>query len=220
MINGYDDYLINDLANHMTTPLKKVLSAIDNINQTDSNTTLEGGIKHPKELIYGQRMTQCLANYWVDASELLQIAVRAQHIKRWHLKRSEFEQGKAGYYQWRIALGKFHAKLTAEIMLESGYNEEQANLTASIICKENLKDKTQSQLNLDSQTLEDVACLVFLEHYFDDFAAQYIATNNEEKIIRIVKLTWKKMSKRGHEIALTLALPQHLETLVGKALAD
>jgi len=219
MINGYDDYLINDLTYHMTTPLKKVLSAIDKINQTDINTTMVDGAEHPKELVYGQRMTECLAKHWVDASELLQIAVRAQHIKRWHLKRAEFEQGKAGYYQWRIALGKFHAQLTAEIMLESSYNEEQANQTASIICKENLKDKTQSQLNLDSQTLEDVACLVFLEHYFDDFAAKYIAENNEEKIIRIVKLTWNKMSERGHEIALTLALPKHLAALVGKALS-
>mgnify|MGYP005984886551 CR=1 FL=1 len=219
MINGYDDYLINDLTYHMTTPLKKVLSAIDKINQTDINTTLVDGAEQPKELVYGQRMTECLAKHWVDASELLQIAVRAQHIKRWHLKRAEFEQGKAGYYQWRIALGKFHAQLTAEIMLESGYNEEQANQTASIICKENLKDKTQSQLNLDSQTLEDVACLVFLEHYFDDFAAKYIAENNEEKIIRIVKLTWKKMSERGHEIALTLPLPKHLAALVSKALS-
>lgn len=219
MINGYDNYLIHDLTNHMTTPLEKVLSAIDKINQTDSNTTLVDGVKHPKELLYGQRMSKCLAKHWVDASELLQIAVRAQHIKRWHLKRSEFEQGKAGYYQWRIALGKFHAKLTEEIMLEHGYNEEQANQTASIICKENLKDKTQSQLNLDSQTLEDVACLVFLEHYFDDFAAKYIAENNEEKIIRIVKLTWNKMSERGHEIALTLALPKHLAALVNKALS-
>jgi len=67
--------------------------------------------------------------------------------------------------------------------------------------------------------LEDVACLVFLEHYFDDFAAQYIAANNEEKIIRIVKLTWKKMSERGHEIALSLTLPKHLADLVNKALS-
>ena len=158
----------------MTNQLKRVLSAIDNINRQDTNITLSDGKEQPKELIYGQRMTACLETHWPQASELLQIAVRAQHIKRWHLKRSEFAQGKAGYYQWRIALGKFHAQLTAQIMIEHGYIKEQAEQTASIICKENLKDKTANQLNLDSQTLEDVACLVFLEHYFDDFSAQYI----------------------------------------------
>jgi len=203
----------------MTEQLQNILSAIDDINRKDTNITLNEGVKFPKELIYGQRMSACLEQYWPQANTLLQIAVRAQHIKRWHLKRSEFEQGKAGYYQWRIALGKFHAKLTSQIMLEHGYNEEQTKQTASIICKENLRDKTKNQLNLDSQTLEDVACLVFLEHYFDEFSAQYIKKGNEAKIIRIVQLTWKKMSERGHEIALTLPLPKHLSALVSKALA-
>ncbi len=201
----------------MTTPLKKVLSAIDNINQIDSNTTTVEGIKYPKELLYGQRMSQCLAQNWIDASELLQIAVRAQHIKRWHLKRTEFEQGKTGYYQWRIALGKFHGELAASIMLEQGYTTEQAEQTATIIRKD-LVRQGKAKTNDDSQTLEDVACLVFLEHYFDDFAAKYIAEDNEEKIIRIIKLTWKKMSERGHDIALTLPLPKHLSALVNKAL--
>ncbi len=203
----------------MNNQLKNVLSAIDDINSKDINMTLSGGEQHPKELIYGQRMTSCLMQHWPQANELLQIAVRAQHIKRWHLKRSEFEQGKAGYYQWRIALGKFHAELTSTTMQELGYNAEQAAQTASIICKENLRDKTSSQLNIDSQTLEDVACLVFLEHYFDDFAAQYIEKDNEAKIIRIVQLTWKKMSEDAHNIALKLTLPEHLSALVAKALA-
>jgi len=203
----------------MTNSLKNVLSAIDDINNQDINITLVEGKEYPKELLYGQRMTACLTQHWPQASELLQIAVRAQHIKRWHLKRNEFAQGKAGYYQWRIALGKFHAQLTANIMLEQGYNNEQAEQTASIICKENLRDKTSSQLNLDSQTLEDVACLVFLEYYFDEFASKYLEQDNEAKIIRIVQLTWKKMSEDAHNIALQLTMPKHLSAIVTKALA-
>ncbi|MEY8215039.1 MAG: DUF4202 domain-containing protein [Colwellia sp.] len=203
----------------MNPQLKSVLSAIDDINRQDTNTTFFNGEEYPKELIYGQRMTSCLEQYWPKSSELLQIAVRAQHIKRWHLKRNEFEQGKAGYYKWRIALGKFHAQLTAETMVEHGYSKEQAEQTASIICKENLKNKTPSQLNSDSQTLEDVACLVFLIYYFDDFARQYTEQDNEEKIIRIVQLTWGKMSEEAHAIALKLVLPKHLATIVNKALA-
>lgn len=203
----------------MKDQLTQMLSAIDNINQQDTNITISNNEPHPKELIYGQRMSACLLQYWPQASELLQIAVRAQHIKRWHLKRSEFEPGKAGYYRWRIALGKFHGELTAKLMIQQGYSEIDAAQTASIICKENLKDKADSQLNADSQTLEDVACLVFLKHYFDDFAAQYIEQDNEAKIIRIVQLTWGKMSDKAHTIALSLTLPDHLAALVGKALA-
>jgi len=203
----------------MNPQLKSVLSAIDDINRQDTNTTFFNGEEYPKELIYGQRMTSCLEQYWPKSSELLQIAVRAQHIKRWHLKRNEFEQGKAGYYKWRIALGKFHAQLTAQTMIAHDYSKEQAEQTASIICKENLKNKSQSQLNSDSQTLEDVACLVFLIYYFDDFARQYTEQNNEEKIIRIVQLTWGKMSEEAHTIALKLVLPEHLAAIVNKALA-
>ena len=203
----------------MKNKFEDVLSTIDDINRQDSNSTLIDNIKHPKELIYGQRMSACLSTHWPQANELLQIAVRAQHIKRWHLKRSEFEPGKAGYYQWRIALGKFHGELTAKIMIEQGYSEKQAEQTASIICKENLRDKTSNQLNSDSQTLEDVACLVFLEYYFDEFAAKYLEQDNEAKIIRIVKLTWNKMSEDAHNIALQLSLPEHLAAIVKKALS-
>lgn len=203
----------------MNNKLENVLTAIDDINRQDTNITIVDNKEQPKELIYGQRMTACLTQHWPQANELLQIAVRAQHIKRWHLKRTEFAQGKAGYYQWRIALGKFHAELTASIMRENGYNDEQANEAASIICKENLKDTTSSQLNADSQTLEDVACLVFLEHYFDAFADNYLKQDNEAKIIRIVQLTWKKMSEEAHNIALQLSLPDHLASLVKKALS-
>jgi len=202
----------------MSNQLQDVLAAIDEINAKDTNITVFENKDYPKELIYGQRMTACLAKHWPQANELLQIAVRAQHIKRWHLKRSEFALGKAGYYQWRIALGKFHAQLTASIMLEQGYSKAQAAQTASIICKENLKSKTSNTLNQDSQTLEDVACLVFLEHYFDDFASKYLEQDNEAKIIRIVQLTWKKMSEDAHNIALKMTLPDHLADIVNKAL--
>lgn len=191
------------------TQLDNVLLAIDNINSADTNTTLVDGISHPKELLYGQYMSACLDKYWPNASEHLQIAVRAQHVKRWHLKRTDFAIGKKGYLTWRKELGIFHATTAKSLMLEQGYSEQASDITAAIIRKENLKS------NSESQTLEDVACLVFLQFYFDEFAAKH----NEEKIIRIVQLTWRKMSAQGQEIALTLTLPPHLATLVGKALA-
>lgn len=191
------------------TQLDDVLSAIDNINKKDINTTTVDGVAHPKELLYGQYMSACLNQYWPNANDNLKIAVRAQHIKRWHLKRAEYPTGKAGYLTWRKELGIFHAATTKALMLDNGYSEDEAEKTASIIRKEKLKS------NQDSQTLEDVACLVFLQYYFDDFAAKH----TQEKIIRIVQLTWRKMSEQGHNIALTLSLPDHLATLVNKALS-
>ncbi|MBU2894454.1 DUF4202 domain-containing protein [Colwellia sp. D2M02] len=196
----------------MTTQLAKVLSAIDSINAQDPNQIIFNNVSTPKELAYSQQMSACLAQYWPDANELLKIAVHAQHIQRWQLKRSDYPEGKAGYYSWRIAQGKHHAQLTMALMLEQGYSDEQAQVCGAIIRKENLKS------NSDTQTLEDVACLVFLSHYFDEFAATYIAQDNEAKVVRIVKLTWGKMSEQAHTIALGLTLPEHLAALVAKAL--
>lgn len=195
--------------NMTNSSLQSVLNAIDEVNRQDPNTTTIEGEAIPNEVLYGNYMTECINKYWPNANELLQIAVRAQHIKRWHLKRTEFNKGKAGYYEWRIAQGKFHAQLTKAIMLENNYTEKDAEKTASLLRKENLKS------NPDTQTLEDVACLVFLQHYFDAFAAKH----KEEKIIRILQLTWRKMSEDAHNIALKLTLPDHLATLVGKALS-
>ena len=186
-----------------------LFSIIDNVNSEDPNKVIINDQTQAKELIYGQQMTACLEKYWPQANELLQIAVRAQHIKRWHLKRDEFEMGKKGYFSWRIALGKFHAQLTQDLMLENEYSLIEAEQTAAIIRKEKLKT------NSDSQTLEDVACLVFLQHYFDEFAVKH----SEEKIIRILQKTWGKMSEKGQSIALTLTLPIHLSQLVEKALS-
>jgi len=192
---------------------EKVLQAIDSINQQDPNITYVNNKKFPKELLYGQHMTQCLNKYWPEANELLQIAVRAQHIKRWHIARTEYPMGKQGYLTWRKELGIFHAKTAKELMLSHGYSEAEAEQTACIIRKEKFKT------NQDSQTLEDVACLVFLQYYFDEFAKKYTDANNEEKIIRIVQLTWGKMSEQGHKIALSLTFPEHLSALINKALS-
>ena len=197
----------------MTAQLTTTLNAIDQLNAQDIHTTLVDGTAYPKELLYSKYMSECLHQYWPQANELLQIAVHAQHIKRWHLKRNEFPDGKQGYLLWRKQLGIFHAQTTKALMLTHGYSENDAEKTACIIRKEKLKS------NQDSQTLEDVACLVFLQYYFDEFATKYIEKNNEAKVIRIVQLTWKKMSTKGHEIALSLDLPEHLTALVNKALS-
>ena len=189
--------------------LSAVLLEIDRINQQDPNTIEVEGQHQAKEFIYSQQMTDCLLSYWPNADEELQIAVRAQHLKRWHLKRAEFPEGRKGYLDWRKKQGQMHAELTQQIMIDKGYSDEAANRVGAIIRKEKLKSNPQSQ------TLEDVACLVFLMHYFDDFAQKY----PEDKIISIVQKTWRKMSDQGHQIALKLTLPVHLAKLVEKALS-
>jgi len=47
----------------------------------------------------------------------------------------------------------------------------------------------------EAQLVEDVACLVFMEYYLNDFAM----VQEEKKIIAILKKTLKKMSQKAIE---------------------
>jgi hypothetical protein len=66
----------------------------------------------------------------------------------------------------------------------------------------------------DVQLMEDVICLVFLEHYFHDFAPKHDA----EKLIPIVQKTWNKMTEQAHEAALQLDLAPNDLAVIQQAL--
>ena len=74
--------------------------------------------------------------------------------------------------------------------------------------------KKQLKKDSETQALEDVICLVFLEFYFEPFAAKH----TEEKVIDILRKTWRKMSEDGQAAALKLPLSADAIALVGKAL--
>ena len=94
-------------------------------------------------------------------------------------------------------------------MTEVGYDESMVAHVQSLVRKERMK------LDPEAQLLEDVVCLVFLESYFAEFAKDH----DEEKLIDIVRKTWKKMSDRGHAAALQLELPPDCRRIVETALA-
>lgn len=190
--------------------LTTVLQLIDDANSADPNHELdEQGSTHAKEWLYGQRMSLCLAEFEPHASEHLQIAARGQHIERWQSPRTDYPEGRTGYKKWRAELGLFHAKRVGELMLEAGYGEADIDRTRYLVQKRGLKRDDESQC------LEDVICLVFLQHYLADFANKH----PEDKLIDIIQKTWAKMSDRGHEAALKIPMAEHLSALVGKALA-
>lgn len=192
-----------------TAELTQVFEKIDQANAEDPNHEIVEGKSVAKELIYGQRMSNQLATFAPNSSPALQIAARAQHIQRWKSQRSSYPAGLQGYKQWRSELGKFHAEKTEEILQSLGHSEK---LIADV---KNLLQKKQLKQNPDTQTLEDVICLVFLEYYLEDFAAKH----DEEKLIAIIQKTWRKMSEHGQQAALKLPLSEEMLSLVGKALS-
>jgi len=130
-------------------------------------------------------------------------------LHRWEVPRSTYPATKAGYLAWRTFLKKRQADLAAAICVGCNYTSEEAEAVAALIRKEDLRS------NEDTQVLEDVACLVFLDDQFDAFEKEH----DEDKIISILQKTWGKMSERGRELALEMKLGERAKALVGKALA-
>jgi len=188
------------------------LAAFDAANAQDPNKEVADGKETPKELIYGQRMSATLEKFAPDAPETVKLAVRAQHIQRWKIPRSDYPMDRIGYHKWKNTLLAFHADTAGKIMQETGYDDATIERVKTIIRKEKLKQ------DADVQMLEDVVDLVFIHYYLIPFAKQY--ENNEEKFIDIVRKTWKKMSDKGHEAALKLPIPEHLMPLIVKAISE
>ena len=186
--------------------LSDIFALIDEANGRDPE--MAGDEQIPAALLYGQRMSDALDGFLPDAGEELRIACRAQHLERWLLPRSDYPMTRPGYHAWRNEQKRRHADRVSELMAQAGYDETARARVASLVRKEGIKR------DAEAQTLEDIACLVFLEHY----AAAFAAGHDEAKVIDILRKTWRKMSAQGHDAALKLPLDASIKAAVGKAL--
>ncbi|MEX2591262.1 MAG: DUF4202 domain-containing protein [Anditalea sp.] len=187
---------------------ENTIKEFDAVNALDPHKEMVDGTEGPKELLYSQRMTEMLQDFCPDASETLRLAARGQHIQRWAIPREDFPMDRKGYLMWRTKLKKYHGELAGSIMEKSGYKKED------ILKVDDLLNKRRLKTDDEAQTLEDVVCLVFLKYYFDDF----ITRHDESKLIDIVQKTWKKMSEKGQQTALSMDHSDHALSIVQKAL--
>ncbi|MGM5471117.1 DUF4202 domain-containing protein [Flavobacteriaceae bacterium LMO-SS05] len=185
----------------------KAIALIDEENSKDAHKDYVQGQEFPKELLYSRRISKKLLEFKPNASEALQIAAHAHHICRWKIPRDAYPMGRVGYLMWRETLKKMHAKLTSEILKGLDYDSEFIDRVSLLILKKKIKKDEESQV------IEDVICLVFLEHYYEDFAAKH----DDEKVVDILRKTWVKMSDRGQELALKIQYPPKLLALIKKA---
>ena len=188
--------------------LARALARIDEINADDPRRTSDG---QPVELVYGRRMSARLAALSPGAGDALAIAVRAQHIARWRIQRDRYPEGVTGYKRWRAELATMHGDLAAEVCRAVGYDEAASARARDLTMKKGIKRDPEAQ------TVEDVACLVFLEHEFSRFAGKH----PRDKVVNIVVKTLGKMSERGRAAAAELAagLPAELLSVVRDAVA-
>jgi hypothetical protein len=191
----------------------RAIALFDAANAQDPNKEDSAGGPVAKELLYARRMTEMLERYAPESSEAVRLAVRAQHIERWKVPRNSYPMDRTGYLQWRTGLYKYHGETAGRLMREAGYDDEMIERVKTVVGKKGLK------VNAETQMLEDVVDLTFIEHYMAHFAGQH-PEYDEEKWLNIVRKTWSKMSERAHHFALggKIALPEALVPLILKAI--
>ena len=116
--------------------------------------------------------------------------------------------------QWRKDLYKIQAQTAADLLVQAGYGDDVISRVRQAVAKQKIKE------NPDTQLLEDVTGLVFIEHYMQAFADKH-PEYDEEKWLDIIRKTWKKMSDRAQQFALSgsIRLPEPLVPLIRKAVA-
>lgn len=190
----------------------KAKTLIDAANGEDPNQEINEGKNWPKELLYSHRMSDMLERYAPEADDVMKLAVRAQHIQRWKSPRSDYPMNRRGYHQWRTGLTKFHADTVADLLAKAGYENILIARVAQAVGKKTLKT------NPDTQLLEDVAGLVFFEHYLLEFASKH-PEYDDEKWINIMDKIWRKMSVQAHQFVLDghIKLSEFFAALIRKA---
>jgi hypothetical protein len=183
----------------------KAIAAFDDYNAKDPNRD-EGGVA--KELLYAQRMSSCLSRFAPNAAEEVRLAARCQHIGRWQIPRNTYPEGRKGYLQWRNKLKEVHAQIAADLLRKSGYGDNMVEKIRFLLLKKDL------QHNPNTQLLEDVVCLVFVEFYLADFAAKH----ESQKVVEILRKTLKKMSPLAKQAATQINLDDSARTLMNVAL--
>lgn len=188
----------------------RAIAAIDAVNAQDPNQLTFDGVSQAKELLHSQRATHWVRELDPSPSEALLLAARAHHLRRWHLPRAEFPEGRAGYHAWRRELQVRHATETAQILAGCGYSEEESARVGELIRKRGLGR------DAEVQTLEDALCLVFIESQLAAFSTQH----PEEKVIDIIARSLAKMSEAGRAMSARIPLGDHEVALVEAAVAQ
>ena len=187
----------------------QAMEAFDSANSKDPNFIEVNGFEKPYELVYANWLYEWVMKLNPNAKEELQLAAKCQHIKRWEIPRSKYQDGLKGYTKWKKELAEYHADEAGKILKQVGYEEAVIERVRAINLKKNLKTDS------DVQTMEDALCLVTLQYQIEGFSLKH----DDEKMIGIIKKTWAKMSDRAKEEALKLSYSERVLSLIKNAIA-
>lgn len=186
----------------------EAIRRFDQENERDPNLIDVDGVPQPHELLYARRLTEWVLRLRPDASKPLLLAARSQHICRWLVPRSSYDMTRAGYLRWRNDLKQLHARKSAEILREVGFDETTIARVVELNLKKGLgRDE-------ECQVLEDALCLVTLQYQL----AELMQKTDPDKMVGILQKTWKKMSDTARSHALALPFTKAEKALIQKAL--
>jgi len=186
----------------------RIIGAIDEYNLADPISEVFEDETLKSEVVYSIRVTRWIQRLVESPSKELLVAARGAHIGRWEVPRKRYPEGLKGYYEWKTFLLKHHAEKVREILVLYKIDPITITTITNIIMRKNLKE------NSDAQALEDAVCLVFLEMQL----LPLMTKTTEDKVINAIQKTWKKMSLRGQEMALSIDLPNEAKQVIKKAL--
>ena len=185
------------MAKHMQDQrFKEAIDRIDAANRDDLRTELVDGKPQPRELLFAQRVYAWVCKLVDDPSEELLLAARAHTLRRWLIPRERYPRTSVGYHQSRDALAQFHAKEAEEILCEVGYRADAIRRVEAFITRANWPAEPEAC------ALEDAGCLVFLETKLQNYVGEW----EEEKTLRVLQRTLRKMTPNAREHALRLKL--------------
>lgn len=191
---------------------ERAIAEIDGLNAADPRRDRVDDVDHPREIVYAERLSRCLASLYPDASELLCLAARAQHVCRWQIARQDYPQGRDGYQAWRLACREHHVALTTAVMQRCGYADPEIAHVAKIIRKQELKRDP------DSQALENAVAVTFAAHYLSDFVASH-GDYDDAKLQGILRKTMRKLDDKGRDAIKALSVSPAIARLVAASLS-
>jgi hypothetical protein len=187
---------------------EKAITTFDAYNLNDPHEERVGGTSMPKEVLYAQRMSKRLDDFYPAAPSYLKLAAHCQHIGRWEIPRESYPMDRKGYLKWRSVLRTHHANLAEQILKSCRYDDDTIEKVKGLLLKKALHS------NPDTQVLEDVICLVFIEHYLEDFTEKH----EPQKVVDVLRKTLKKMSPRAVEAAGSIEVSDRIKILLHQAL--
>ncbi|MFT3851127.1 MAG: DUF4202 domain-containing protein [Ilumatobacteraceae bacterium] len=181
------------------------VEAIDAANSEDPNVVVVRGASEPLALAHGRLAVEWVERLVPDADDALRLAARAHHLRRWELPRADYPEGRAGYLRWRRDQKQRHARDVATLLRDAGYGDVVGRVQA-LIRREHVDG---------AQTVEDAACLVFLETQLSWTAERL----EHDHMVDVIRKTAKKMSPAALALVADVPLTDAERSLLAEALA-